>query len=202
MKNKSYFKKVIFCSILLFFIIFPCNLNSKKISPAFIGIGSCKKCHESNSIGNQFKVWASSPHAKAFQRLKSPEAYKIGEKLDVQKPETSISCLKCHTTGGGKTEATKNEGVGCEACHGPGSLYYEFENHASFLSRENSYRKATTLGMYPILGINGIKAREKLCRYCHSDTRPCLPESNEARQREKLPLSLIANFVFKHPVRR
>jgi hypothetical protein len=170
--------------------------------PSFIGIKACAKCHEAEGIGDQVKVWASSPHAKSFQLLQTERALAIGKKSGVDAPPESLACLKCHTTGGGRTEATRSEGVGCEACHGPGSLYNEFSNHASFENRENAYMRAVSLGMYPILGIKGIKAREKLCRYCHNEERPCLPDSPEEKKRQKLPLSLIADFVFKHPVRR
>ncbi len=170
--------------------------------PSYIGIGVCRKCHEAEGIGNQYKAWASSPHAKAWQILQSEKSAAVAKKASVDNPAENLACLKCHTTGGGRTEATNREGVGCEACHGPGSLYFEFSNHASFESRENAYRKAVSLGMYPVLDIKGIKAREKLCRYCHNEERPCLPQSLEERKRQRLPLSLIADFVFKHPVRR
>jgi hypothetical protein len=170
--------------------------------PSFIGIGECRRCHEAEGIGNQYKAWASTPHARAYQLLQEEKAMAIAGKVSAGNPAANTACLKCHTTGGGKTEGTRTEGVGCEACHGPGSLYHEFSNHASFDNREASYRKAVSLGMYPVIGIDGIKAREKLCRFCHNEDRPCLPDSMEERKRQRLPLSLIADFVFKHPVRR
>ncbi len=170
--------------------------------PTFIGMQVCKKCHEAEGIGNQYKSWKSNPHARAFQVLSGEKALAIALKKGVRSPSEERTCLKCHTTGGGKIEETRKEGVGCEACHGPGSLYHEFSNHASFTNREQAYRKAVSLGMYPIVGIDGIKSREKLCRYCHNDERPCLPENPVERKRQKLPLSLIADFIFKHPIRR
>ncbi|HSV97596.1 MAG TPA: cytochrome c family protein [Spirochaetota bacterium] len=177
-------------------------IESRRNFPSFIGVSECKKCHDADSIGNQHKIWLGSPHARAYQSLSLDKGLEIARKAGVEAPAQSLACLKCHTTGGGKTEAAKTEGVGCEACHGPGSLYHEFSNHASFEARENSYRKAVSLGMYPILGYDGIKTRERLCRYCHTEERPCYPESAEERKRQKLPLGLIADFVFKHPIRR
>lgn len=176
--------------------------GARRTFPSFIGVAECKKCHESDGIGNQHRVWSASPHARAVQTLSQEKGMEVARKAGVNDPAGSLACLKCHTTGGGKTEATRTEGVGCEACHGPGSLYHEFSNHASFEARENSYRKAVSLGMYPILGYDGIKARERLCRYCHTEERPCYPESGKERKRQKLPLGLIADFVFKHPLRR
>ncbi len=180
----------------------PLSIHPRKNFPSFIGIAYCKKCHEAPGIGNQYMVWAGSPHAKAFQILSTPRAAEIAAKHSLTGPAENFACLKCHTTGGGKTEATRSEGVGCESCHGPGSLYHDFSNHASFGNRENAYRRAVSLGMYPILGLPGIKARERLCRYCHNEERPCLPQNPEDRKRQRLPLSLIADFAFKHPVVR
>ena len=77
--------------------------------PAFLGYKACKKCHI-----KQYKTWAETKHAKAFECLQ-------GE--DLKKPE----CLKCHTTGfgkGGFVDAEKTPklvNVQCEQCHGSGA---------------------------------------------------------------------------------
>ncbi len=178
------------------------NVFSRRIIAEYIGMQNCIDCHGNDAIGNQYRVWTASPHAKAYQMLSSAASFAIAKKYCITDPANNPTCLKCHTTGGGKVKITKKEGVGCEACHGPGSRYYEFSNHASFCNRQSAYLKAIKLGMYPIIGIDGIKAREKLCRHCHTETRPCLPEDREEQRRQKLPLQLIADFVFKHPLRR
>ena len=175
----------------------------KRVKSSYVGVNVCKKCHESSAIGNQFKIWSSSPHAKAFRTLSTKGASGIGERKGIKNPAKNPGCLKCHNTGGGRNSALIGEGVGCEACHGPGSRYFEFGDHASFNNRENTYRNAITLGMYPILGDNGIKAREKLCRNCHTKKRLC-QETDELRKNKEiqreLPLSIIADFIFRHPI--
>jgi len=198
-KNKTFEFNTIILTFVLFIILIY-SIESKKANPSFVGIEVCKKCHGSNAIGNQYKIWASTPHAKAFQILSTQKAEEIGKKEGIENPAANIKCLKCHTTDQGKTESIINEGVGCEACHGPGSIYSEFSNHASLNNRENAYRKAIHLGMHPILGLKGIKARERLCRQCHAENRPCINNAKIKREK-KLPLSLIADFVFKHPIR-
>ncbi len=177
---------------------------SNRATATHVGIKMCRKCHESDGIGNQYKIWSGTPHAKAYQVLapNNPRAAEYGKKVGVANPQEDVRCLRCHTTGGGRASETREEGVGCEACHGPGSLYFEFSNHASFDNREAAYRKAVRLGMYPIIGIEGIKAREKLCLHCHRDERPCYPESVEEQKRQRLSLSIIANFIYRHPIRR
>lgn len=191
--------------LVIFSIIFVIIINivfSQHNMPTFVGIEKCRKCHSSSAIGNQIKIWSASPHAKAYHVLMIGRALKIAKKLNISSPHKDLRCLKCHTTGGGNSEATKTEGVGCEACHGPGSKYCEFSNHASFVHRDNAYKKAIRLGMYPIIGIDSIKLREKLCRYCHNEKRLCIPNDLSERKRQKLPLSLIADFIFRHPVRK
>lgn len=175
-----------------------------RANATFVGNKICRKCHDSDGIGNQYKIWSGTPHAKAYQILASnnPRAMEFAKRAGVGSPQEDGRCLKCHATGGGRENAVREDGVGCEACHGPGSIYFEFSNHASFDNRENAYRKAVKLGMYPIIGLEGIKAREKVCRHCHREERPCYPDSVEERKRQTLPLSIIADFIYRHPVRR
>lgn len=168
----------------------------------YVGYKTCDKCHSADSIGNQVKIWKKSPHSKAFRRLRSSNAKKIAEKANIIDPTTDYNCLKCHTTGAGKNPNIKAEGVGCESCHGPGEKYYEFSNHASFDNRKRAYNKAIKLGMYPIVGIKGIKTRERLCKHCHTLERPCAPKDSKEKEKKKLSLSIIADFIFKHPAHK
>jgi hypothetical protein len=169
---------------------------------SFVGVSVCKKCHESEAIGNQYKFWLQSPHAKAYLLLKQDKALELARELCIQNPHSNELCLKCHTTGFGKNPALWEDGVGCESCHGPGSIYSSFENHVSFDNREAAYKKAVSKGMYPIRGTDGIKAREKVCRSCHNEKRPCYPKDPALQQHQFLPLQLIADFVFPHRLRR
>ncbi len=169
------------------------------------GISFCAECHTNDSIGNQIEIWEKAPHSKAYKSLQTDAAVSIAAKYNISNPSENLKCLECHTTGAGKFNALKEEGVGCEACHGPAEGYGSFENHASFTDRENAYIKAVKYGMYPIIGINHIKNREKLCHRCHSTDpakRLCLPESLEKRKEDVLSLDVIANFIYRHPVVR
>ena len=82
------------------------------------------------------------------------------EYRDISEPITEHRCLRCHATGAGEAGATfadgfdRQEGVGCEACHGPGSGYAELEvmqDRERFLSR------------------GGRIPDELTCRGCHTD---------------------------------
>lgn len=79
----------------------------------FVGTETCQTCHPKTHGG-----WTGSSHAKAFETLK-----KKGTEADPH-------CISCHTIGFGKEGGYRRPmgesqlvAVGCESCHGPGSLH-------------------------------------------------------------------------------
>lgn len=101
----------------------PKNFGDKKFG--YIGYEKCGMCHKKVADGNQLKIWQESKHAKSFESLKTEAATKLAGG-DATK---NLDCLKCHSTGAG-SDASLNDpkfsaenGVQCEACHGPGSEY-------------------------------------------------------------------------------
>jgi hypothetical protein len=105
-------------------------------SPAqsLAGSGSCagRACHGGSAPEdkliqqNEFSTWlAHDRHARAYESLKSERGRRIGANLGVIAHEDS-RCLACHVTGELAAKDTppellplREEGVGCEACHGP-----------------------------------------------------------------------------------
>ncbi len=120
-------------------------------SADYVGVKKCRMCHKGEKRGKVFEKWAAREHANAFETLK-----KAGKEKDP-------ACLKCHVTGFnnggykiGDENASKFEGVQCEACHGPGSTYKKM----SVMKDKN---KALAAGLfYP---------KEKDCKVCHDDTK-------------------------------
>ncbi len=96
-------------------------------SAKYIGAKKCMMCHKGESRGDQYGKWLKSRHAQAFNVLKSDESKAIAQKMGIADATKAAQCLKCHVTGYGGAAAEgfepTAEGVGCEACHGPGSLY-------------------------------------------------------------------------------
>jgi hypothetical protein len=190
----------------LIFLLLP-SLSESRKTYDYIGMERCRPCHGQEALGNQFAVWQSSPHSRAYRRLKTEKAGKIAKKHGIEEPSTDRSCLKCHNTGGGRVESLIGEGVGCEACHGPAEGYIEPEVHIGSINREAAYQRAITRGMYPILGIDHIKNREKLCRHCHNRERLCYPESIAEIRRQRISLQVIiemkkGDLSLSHKVRR
>ena len=101
----------------------------------FVGQAACASCHPAAQA-----FWETTSHAKAYATLE--EAHK----------QYDLSCISCHVTGwdrpGGACQIDKVEGrkdVGCESCHGPGSL------HVAAPSKENI----------------ALRVSERTCRTCH-----------------------------------
>ncbi len=75
--------------------------------PGYAGSQSCAQCHE-----NIYTAWQDTRHALAFS---APIFQRDWTQLGSQ-----VSCLECHTTGfDTATGLYAEEGVTCEACHGP-----------------------------------------------------------------------------------
>jgi predicted CXXCH cytochrome family protein len=71
------------------------------------GSASCKGCHKETH-----ETWSSTLHAHAYSSPIFQE--------DWVKQGSAASCLECHTTGYDVATGTfAEEGVTCEACHGP-----------------------------------------------------------------------------------
>lgn len=115
----------------------------------YVGAAKCKMCHNKPEKGGQYASWTAGPHAKAMSVLKADEA-------------KNPKCLKCHSTAAGADQSlvatiTVEEGVSCESCHGPGSLY----------------KVATTMKDMKLAMSKGlIMPDEKVCKKCHNEGSP------------------------------
>ena len=97
---------------------------------SYAGSESCGECHR-----EVYLHWLQTRHASAYWRLATDWArvlISFQEKYsDIESPREEWRCLKCHVAGTQDFEGTfadnfrQEEGVGCEACHGPGSLHGE-----------------------------------------------------------------------------
>ena len=85
----------------------------------YVGSQKCLRCH----------IGLTAPHVERWQRIKFKTFERVKEAPDyiAGNEEYRKTCLKCHTTG--YDEATgkySEEGVTCEACHGPGEVFSYF----------------------------------------------------------------------------
>ncbi len=138
----------------------------------YIGASKCKMCHLKPAKGEQYNVWLKGPHAGAMKTLASAEALEIAKKMGIADPTTDAACIKCHSTVGGVdaklvASAKMAEGVSCESCHGPGSMY-----------KGASVMKNKTLAMQKGL----IEPTEKVCLTCHNEESPTYKPFNYAEK--------------------
>lgn len=137
--------------------------DKEKSQPKYIGAKKCKMCHVSKKKGNQFGHWQASEHAKAFETLGTEQAKELAKKQDIKEPQKSEKCLKCHVTAFGTdeellTKSFKQEnGVQCEACHGPGSEYKS-------TTVMKDHQKSLDNGL--------IIPNGESCRTCHNQESP------------------------------
>jgi cytochrome c554/c'-like protein len=97
----------------------------EKGQAAFVGNASCAECH-----AESFPVWETSKHHHAWKTLED-----AGKQFH-------LNCTGCHVTGwekpGGVCRLDKvagRENVGCESCHGPGSLHAEDPSATNITAR-------------------------------------------------------------------
>jgi YVTN family beta-propeller protein len=153
----------------------------------------CGSCHKGETMGHQYSVWRMSPHAEAWSALATPGALDRAAKQGVAgDPQYAPECLKCHTTGYGAEHAATaavDEGVTCEACHGPGSDY-KFE--AVMRDKRGAQQAGLkTPGTETCAGCHGkdFDAAAGMKRIAHP-TKPPAAANGEAELRYKNPMNL------------
>jgi hypothetical protein len=129
--------------------------NPENGVPTYIGSKACGKCHE-----HAYDVWEKSPHSHAYQTL-----------VDARRPslrQYDGECIVCHTVGfgykSGFTDAIKTkhlENVGCESCHGPGSLHQKNPNDEEWKARMNQLWRGAAPNR------KEFKIETELCITCH-----------------------------------
>ncbi len=134
--------------------------------PEYVGSEQCARCHMPAETGDPYVKWLRSRHALAYWRLATDWSKFLASRRetyrDVEEPIQEERCLMCHHTGaqdpntGRAPTFRKEEGVGCEACHGPGSEYMALsvmKDRAQFLAK------------------GGVIPDEQVCKKCHRDDR-------------------------------
>jgi len=147
------------------------SAQSDTEEPAFIGGMSCgtSTCHggrvESsygNILRNEFNTWYDQdPHSQSYAALISPLGKQIGKNLRID-PTNDSRCISCHVTPTQQYEVmdgfTHSEGVSCEGCHGPASLWLKAH------TVPDDSVDLVKLGMFPTADPQN---RGKLCLSCH-----------------------------------
>jgi len=142
----------------------------------YIGAEKCKMCHNKPNVGDQYKKWAESLHSQAMKSLSSEASLAYAKKNNIADPAKEPKCLKCHSTASSVSPAeiatiTVAEGVSCESCHGPGSMY-----------------KSPTIMKNQAMAIkNGlIIPNQATCEKCHNKENPFYKPFDYAKASAKI----------------
>ena len=137
-KNNRYHlsKKFPPSALIIVFILISAVILTGIKSPAgaaeklYVGSAVCAECHEKEY--------------ESFTTF-SKKAHSFGSLLGLKKGLTEAefkSCFECHTTGYGKPggfssieETPELSNLGCESCHGPGSLHRESEDPEDIIKK-------------------------------------------------------------------
>ena len=169
-----------------------------KNGPKYVGSAACGKCHDGPAMGFQFSNWRKGPHARAWSVLTTPKAYQMAAEMKIQgEPQRNPGCLTCHTTyysgqSGFLESYSIDEGVGCEACHGPGSEYMEEavmrDKRASAMAGLKSGNRDACLRCHMKAHGKPFRMEEALNRTGHPTKLP--PVAEEPRYKTPVNLAL------------
>jgi hypothetical protein len=139
--------------------------GARTSTPRYVGSRVCMDCHSGPEQGQQDILWMRGRHAHAYWNLAADWALFLAKLRphyqDLVSPIDDQRCLLCHVAGAQDPDSLfaesfrPEEGVSCEACHGPGSEYIEPEAMAN--------REA-------FLAAGGRIPTEDTCRSCHRNS--------------------------------
>jgi hypothetical protein len=124
--------------------------------------GECTNCHDHDAQ----KEWSISrdgdgkgkQHFKAYQQLFEPKGLEWGEALGVKVNDVKGPCVTCHAT---VVQGKAKNGVTCQTCHGPGSLYLKPHQ----VKGDEAYRESVGLGLKDTIKKPNTWVRD--CMTCH-----------------------------------
>jgi hypothetical protein len=141
-------------------------------APSYVGPGSCAAvaCHGSirpvaggRILQTEYSTWiAQDRHTHATEVLSNPVSVRIGRILGIGAPNSAPKCLACHSLDvpeGRQARTFANEGVSCEACHGPASAWL-----GPHTTRGWTHAQSVQLGMHDTKDL--VKRTER-CLTCH-----------------------------------
>jgi len=138
----------------------------------YVGVQKCKPCHKGEKKGKIFELWQERKHSHAYETLASDYSKEVAQKAGLKgDPQQAAECLVCHVTAyeapAEQKEATLTleEGVDCEACHGPGSVY------KSMKIMKDIYK-----GTAPGADYGLIEPKNEVCVKCHNPKSPTYKE--------------------------
>jgi hypothetical protein len=126
----------------------------------YVGSQACKSCHK-----HAFEVWQNSAHSHAFRDLETAKR--------PSNRQYDGECVVCHVVGFGydtgyrdEKQTPKLKDVGCESCHGPGSLHaVDKDQSPEMLAAMNPFK--TQPNETEPVAKTRVNNLDKACQTCH-----------------------------------
>lgn len=143
------------------------------VSAKYVGVAACVPCHNKPHAGfamGPYGAWRDHFHSSALETLSRPYSKAFAKKRGIDDPVNDWRCRKCHVTAYGVSadrlgaKYRDEDGVGCEACHGPGGEY--LNKHFGPGVNEQELR-AMGFRVY-----SDLNERDQMCRACHNELSP------------------------------
>ena len=116
-------------------------------------------------LQNEYVTWSEfDPHAGAFRTLQNERSAAIVRRLGLGPAERVPACLACHSevvpANARGARFQQDDGIGCEACHGPASSWLATHDDGRPESHEQSLRAG-------LRALDDPAERGALCVACH-----------------------------------
>jgi Cytochrome c554 and c-prime len=147
----------------------------RQAAGSFTGPGSCaaSACHGavrpvpgSRILQTEYSTWiAQDRHARAAEVLTNAVSVRMAKILGIGRADAAPKCLACHSLAvpeGRQARTFENEGVSCEACHGPASGWL-----GPHTTRGWTHAQSVQLGM---TDTKDPVRRTEQCLTCHLGT--------------------------------
>lgn len=141
----------------------------------YVGPGSCSAvaCHGAirpmpgaRILQTEYSTWvAQDRHARATEILGNPVSQRMGRILGIGNPMQAPKCLLCHSLDVPPAVRGRNfvnEGVSCEACHGPATGWLGYH-----VTKDATHEESVRRGMHDTKDV--VKRTER-CLTCHLGT--------------------------------
>lgn len=165
MKNTGMSILSLILIIVLALLVYPPKVAAEQLQ--YVGNKKCIACHRA-----EFQSWQKDSHSRALDTLKPgvKADAKIRAKLDPRKDYTTdASCLVCHSVGYRKPAAPDADlgNVGCESCHGPGSIY-----RSPTIMNKKKYQENREARHKIVMQAGLTEPTEQVCIACHNADNP------------------------------
>jgi hypothetical protein len=157
----------------LVFCVTACAVAAPVELAKFTGLASCQSslCHGGGKGNDQCNIWATVDfHVRAYAILVTPRSKGITDALQSINPALNNRCTVCHSPFQTLPDdrmmpaARTDQGVSCEACHGPASTWLRSHTRTDY-----TYAQRVASGMTDLRGAYG---RANTCVACHEYLDP------------------------------